>query len=148
MSRNLWGKVTSVSFNINFGAKVSILCEKNWNFGRNVDFFIKCALLLKVIIFLQNMLISRKMWFLVWRFIYINKVSNSDKILQFLRYVNLYKCKFSLKYFICRKIVILIQNIILFSDILGKCDFPSKFYITFGIHSWEKLRDFLRKVLI
>ena len=148
MSRKLWGKVTSVSVNINFGARMSILCEKNWNFGRNVDFFIKCALLLKVIIFLQNMLISRKMWFLVWRFIYINKVSNSDKILQFLRYVNLYKCKFSLKYFICRKIVILIQNIILFSDILGKCDFPSKIYITLGIHSWEKLRDFLRKVLI
>ena len=24
----LWGKVTSVSVNINFGAKVSILCEK------------------------------------------------------------------------------------------------------------------------
>ena len=148
MSRKLWGKVTNVSVNINFGERMSIFYEKNWNFGRNVDFFIKCALLLKVIIFLQNMLISRKMWFLVWRFIYINKVSNSDKILQFLRYVNLYKCKFSLKYLICRKIVILIQNIILFSDILGKCDFPSKIYITLGIHSWEKLRDFLRKVLI
>ena len=51
MSCKLWGKVTSVTVNINFGAKVSILCEKNWNFGRNVDFFIKCALLLKVIIF-------------------------------------------------------------------------------------------------
>ena len=46
------------------GKKMSILCQKNINFGRNVDFFIKCALLLKVIIFLQNMLIFRKMWFL------------------------------------------------------------------------------------
>ena len=55
MSCKLWGKITSVSVNINFGAKMLILCEKNWNFGRNVDFFIKCALLLKVIIFLQNM---------------------------------------------------------------------------------------------
>ena len=148
ISRKLWGKVTSVSVNINFGAKVSILCEKNWNFGRNVDFFIKCALILKVIIFLQNILIFRKMWLLVWRFIYINKVSNSDKILQFHRYVNLHMCKLSFKYFICWKIVILIQNMILFSDILGKCDFPSKIYITLDINSWEKLSNFLRKVLI
>ena len=79
MSCKLWGKVTSVSVIINFGAKVSILCGKHWNFVRNVDFFIKCALLLKVIIFLQNMLIFSKMWLLVWRFIYINKVSNSEK---------------------------------------------------------------------
>ena len=35
---------------------VNFFTKKNWNFGRNVDFFIKCALLLKVIIFLQNML--------------------------------------------------------------------------------------------
>ena len=148
MSRKLWGQVTSVSVNINFGARMSLFYEKNWNFGRNVDFFIKGVLLLKVIIFLQNMLIFRKMWLLVWRFIYINKVSNSDKILQFLRYVNLYMCKFSLKYFISWKIVILIQNIILFIDILGKGDFPSKIYITLGINSWEKLSNFLRKVLI
>ena len=57
MSCKLGGKITSVSVNMNFGAKMSILCEKNWNFGGNVDFFIKCALLLKVIIFLQNVLI-------------------------------------------------------------------------------------------
>ena len=50
-------KVTSVSVNINSGEKISILSEKNLNFGRNVDFFIKGALLLKMIIFLQNMLI-------------------------------------------------------------------------------------------
>ena len=61
MSCKLWGKITSVSVNINFGAKMSILCEKNWNFGRNVDFFIKCVLLLKVIIFLQNVLIFKTM---------------------------------------------------------------------------------------
>ena len=61
MSCKLLGKVTSVSVNINSGAKMSILCKKNWNFGRNVDFFIKCALLLKVIIFLQNMLIFKTM---------------------------------------------------------------------------------------
>ena len=58
----LWGKVTSVSVNIKVGGNMSILCKKKkWNFGRNVDFFIKCALLLKVIIFLQNMLIFKTM---------------------------------------------------------------------------------------
>ena len=56
MSCKLWGKVTNVSVNINFGEKCQF-CAKNLNFGRNVDFFIKCALLLKVIIFLQNMTI-------------------------------------------------------------------------------------------
>ena len=78
MSYNLGGKVTSVSVIIYFGAKVSILCEINWNFGRNVDFFIKWALLLKVIIFLQNILIFRKCDFLS-EGLYTLIVSNSDK---------------------------------------------------------------------
>ena len=64
MSCKLGGKITSVSVNMNFGAKMLILCEKNWNFGGNVDFFIKCALLLKLTIFLQNVLIFRKSDFL------------------------------------------------------------------------------------
>ena len=38
--------------------------KKKRNFGRNVDFFIKCALLLKVIMFLQNMLFLEKCDFL------------------------------------------------------------------------------------
>ena len=29
MSGKLWGKITSVSVNINFGAKMLILCQKN-----------------------------------------------------------------------------------------------------------------------
>ena len=53
--------MTCVSVNINFGGKMSILCKTNGNFGKNIDFFIKCALLLKVIIFLQNMLIFKTM---------------------------------------------------------------------------------------
>ena len=90
----LWGKITSVSVNINFGAKMLILCKKKkWNFERNVDFFIKYALPLKVIIFLQNMPIFRKMWLFVLRFIYINKVTNSDKNnFSSLGYVNLHMC--------------------------------------------------------
>ena len=93
MSCKLWGKVTNVSVKINFGAKMLILCKKKWNFERNVDFFIKYALPLKVIIILQNMPIFRKMWLFVWRFIYINKVTNFDKNnFSFLWYVNLHMC--------------------------------------------------------
>ena len=79
MSCKLWGKGTSVSVNINFCKNVNFL-RKKLKFWEKVTFSLSCT----------TMLISRKMWFLVWRFIYINKVSNSDKILQFLRYVNLY----------------------------------------------------------
>ena len=48
----LWGKVTSVFVNINFGAKMSVLGQKNEIFWKMLTFVIKCALLLKVIIFL------------------------------------------------------------------------------------------------
>ena len=47
MSCKLWDKVTSVSVNINFGAKNVNIVQEMWKFGRNVDFFIKCALLLQ-----------------------------------------------------------------------------------------------------
>ena len=60
----LWGKVTSVSVNINSGAKMSILCKKNWNFGRNVDFFIKCALPWKWLSFCKICLFLEKCDFL------------------------------------------------------------------------------------
>ena len=92
ISCKLWGKVTSVLSISILVQKCYYFVRKNWNFGRNVDFFIKCALLLKVIIFLQNMLSFRKMWLLVWRFIYINKVSNSEKTFNFLDMFNLYMC--------------------------------------------------------
>ena len=60
----LWGKVTVVLININFGAKMSIFCKKKKEkkrkkFWRN-DFYFKCALLLKVTIYLQNMRIFRR----------------------------------------------------------------------------------------
>ena len=81
MSCKLWGKVTSVSVNINSGVNMSILCKKNWNFGRNVDFFIKCAILLKVIIFFAKYAYFQ------------NNVSKSDKKeFNFLGYVNLFMC--------------------------------------------------------
>ena len=56
-------------------------------------------------------------------------------------------CYFSLKYFIYRKIVILIQNIILCNDILGKCHFPSKIYITLVINFIGETEQFFEKGL-
>ena len=68
MSWKLWGKVTSVSANINLGAKMSILCKKKkkkkeilaerLTFSLSVDYYWKW------LSFLQNMLIFRKMWLL------------------------------------------------------------------------------------
>ena len=43
MSCKLWGKVTSVSFNINFGAKTSILCQKNEILGEMLTFHAVCT---------------------------------------------------------------------------------------------------------
>ena len=61
--------MTSVSVNINFGAKMSILCKK-------CEIF--CALLLKVIMLLQNMFIFKTM------------CQNLIKKINFLGYVNLF----------------------------------------------------------
>ena len=78
---NFWGKVTSVSLTINFLAKMSVLFKKNEILGRDVDFSIKCPLLLKVIIFLQNMPIFRNISCLIL-------VKNFN----FLGYTILYMC--------------------------------------------------------
>ena len=67
MSCKLWSKVTSVFLNINFCAKMSILGKKeNWISWEMLIFSNNCALLLKVNILLENMLISRKLWLFVW----------------------------------------------------------------------------------
>ena len=79
MSCKLWGKVTSVSVNINSGAKMSILCEKNWNLGEMLTFSLSVDYYWKWLSFCKMCLFLEKKWLLVWRFIYINKVSNSDK---------------------------------------------------------------------
>ena len=56
---------------------------------------------------------------------------------------------FSLKYFICWKIVILIQNTILRNDILDKSVifFFSKIFISLGINSLDKFNNVLRRAL-
>ena len=93
MSCKLWGKITSVSVNINFGAKMSILCEKNWNFGRNVDFFIKFALLLKVISFCKMCLFLEKKTFLCEGLYTLTKCQILiKKNFNFFGYVNSYMC--------------------------------------------------------
>ena len=131
-----------------FWCKSVNFVRKNWNFGRNVDFFIKCPLILKVIIFLQNIFILEKCDFLSEGLYTLIKLSNSDKKLQFLRYIDLYvlifikvshlleSCYFDSKY-----------NFLQW-NFGEECHFPSKIYITVGIHSWEKLSNVLRKMLI
>ena len=57
--------------------------EKNWISWEMLIFSNNCALLLKVNILLENMLIFRKLWLFVWLSIYIKKLSNSDKNFNF-----------------------------------------------------------------
>ena len=126
MSCKLWGKVTSVSVNINSGGKMSILCKKIEILGEMLTFWLSVHYHWNWLSFLQNMLIFKTM------------CQNLIKKFNFLGYVNLFMCWFSLKYFICWKIVILIQNIILCNDILGKCHFPS-------INALGEIEQFFKK---
>ena len=75
MSCKLWGKVTSVSVNINFGAKMSILCKKCEILGEMLTFSLSVPYYRKWFMLLQNMPIFflESVTFL-WRFIYINSV--------------------------------------------------------------------------
>ena len=61
MSRKLWGKVTSVSVNINFGAKMSILCKKKieilgemLTFSLSVHYYWKWLSFCKIYLFLEK----------------------------------------------------------------------------------------------
>ena len=111
MSCKLWSKVTSVFLNINFCAKMSILGKKNWILWEMLTFSNNCALLLKVNILLENMLIFRKFWLFVWKSIYIKKLSNLIKTSIFLR-----KCLF-VHVLIFIRVFLLLEN----------CYFDSKY---------------------
>ena len=114
MSCKLWSKVISVFLSINFCAKTSILGkkkiefrEKCWFFQTIVHYYWKWTSYWKTFLFSENcdflcdcLYTSRNCRILI-------------KTLIFLR-------KFLLEYFICWKIVILIQNVISFGDILDK----------------------------
>ena len=133
MSCKLWGKVTSVLSISILVQKCQFCAKKNWNFGRNVDFFINCALLLKVIIFFCKIcLFLEKCDFL--------KNSKDMLICIVLIFIQVFhlleSCYFDSKYHFLQW------------NFGQECHFPSKIYIALGIHSWEKLSNVLRKVLI
>ena len=105
MSCKLWSKVTSVFLNINFLAKI---IEVLWEM---LTFWNYCALLLKVNILLENMLIFRKFWLFVWMSIYSKNLSNLIKTSIFFR-----KCLF-VHVLIFIRVFLLLEN----------CYFDSKY---------------------
>ena len=112
MSCKLWSKVTSVFLNINFCAKMSILGkkkiefrEKCWFFQTIVHYYWKWTSYWKTCLFSENC---------------DRKLSNSDKNLIFLRKSLFVHVLIFIKVFYLWNIVILIQNIISFGDILDK----------------------------
>ena len=138
-----------VFLNINFCAKTLILGKKIEILWEMLTFSNNCALLLKVNILLEKILIFRKLW-LLYDCLYTSR--NCQILIKtsiFLGNVYLYMCVFSLKYFIYWKIVILIQNIILFGNILDKSViFQVEF--TFQVVSilWTNWAIFWEKVTI
>ena len=111
-----------------------------------LTFWNYCALLLKVNILLENMLIFRKFWLFVWMSIYIKKRSKYDKTSIFLR-----KCLF-VHVLIFIRVFLLLENCYLDSkyDFIRwyfgqKCHFSNKIYISGGINFLEKSSNFLRK---
>ena len=92
MSCKLWGKVTSVLL-------ISILVQECHYFMKKIEilgemltFSLSVHYYWKWLSFCKICLVLEKCDFLSEGFIYINKVSNSEKNIQFLRYVNLYMC--------------------------------------------------------
>ena len=121
-----------VFVNINFGAKMSILCKKKF-FGRNVDFFINCAL--------ESDYLFVKYDYFLEKCDFLCEVSNSkDMLVYVLIFIKIFhlleSCYFDSKYHFLQW------------NFGQECHFPSKIYIALGIHSWEKLSNVLRKVLI
>ena len=118
-----------------FRKKIEILWEI-------LTFSNNCALLVSVNILLENMLIFRKFWLLVW----IKKLSNLIKTSIFLR-----KCLF-VHVLIFIRVFLLLENCYFDSkyDFIRwyfgqKCQFSNKIYISCGINSLEKSSNFLRK---
>ena len=87
MSCKLWGKITSVSVNINFGAKMLILCKKNEILREMLTFSLSMHCHWKWLSFLQNM-----PHFLCEGLYTLTKWQILIKNFNFLEYVNLYMC--------------------------------------------------------
>ena len=75
----------SDTVNINFGAKMSILCKKCEKLGEMLTFSLSVPYYWKWLCYLQNMPIFLENVTFVWRFLYTLTVSNYDKKLKFLR---------------------------------------------------------------
>ena len=121
--------------------------KKKWNFRKNVEFSIKCPLLLKLIIFFvkkkkclfleksdilcESLYTLTNCLILVKNYNFFGYVSIFIKVFHLLEY-----CYFDSKYHILQWY---------FGQ---KCHFPSKIYYTCVMNSLHKLSNFLRKVLI
>ena len=128
--------MTSVFLNINFWAKI---IEDLWEM---LTFWNKCALLLKVNILLENMLIFRKLWLFVWSrncriliktSIFLRKWLFVHVLIFIRVFLLLENCYFDSKYDFIRW------------HFGQKYHFSNKMYISVGINSLEKSSNFLRK---
>ena len=88
----LWGKVASVSVNINFGARMSMFYEKMWNFGKNVDFSLSVHYYWMLLSFWKICLYLEKCDFLCEGLYTLTKFQILIKNFSFLGYVNLCMC--------------------------------------------------------
>ena len=92
MSCKLWGKVTSVSVNINFGAGMSLFYEKIEILGEMLNFSLSVHYYWKWLSFCHICLFLEKCDFLSEGLYTLIKCQIRKKNIQFLRYVNLYMC--------------------------------------------------------
>ena len=75
----LWGKVTHVSVNINFGAKMSILCKKNEILGEMLTFTLSVHYYWKWLCFCKICLFLEKCDFMCEGLYTLTKIQNLIK---------------------------------------------------------------------
>ena len=93
MSCKLSGKVTSVSVNINFGARMSLFYEKKiYILGEMLTFLLSVHYNWKLLSFCKICLFLVKCDFLSEGLYTLIECQIRKKNIQFLRYVNLYMC--------------------------------------------------------
>ena len=92
MSCKLWGKVTSVSVNINFGARMSMFYEKIKILGEMLTFSLSVHYYWKWLSFCKICLYLEKCDFLCEGLYTLTKFQIQIKNFSFLGYVNLCMC--------------------------------------------------------
>ena len=135
MPCKLWSKVTRVFLNINFCAKMFILgkklkfCEKCWLFKTIVHYYWKWISYWKTFLFSENydcrILIKTSIFFRKCLFVHVFIFIKVFYLLE--------NCYFDSKYHF------------IWWYFGQKCHFPSRIYISGGIHSLDKLSNFLSK---